>query len=76
MKKCKVFLNTSLLNTRLKISQLDKSHFIKLNELKLTQIELFQFFHFMRVAANPAESFCIAYLAIIKRFLYHSNLSF
>ena len=51
-------------------------HFIKVNKLKLTQIELFQFFHFIRVAANASELFCMADLGNNERFLYHSNLSF
>ena len=61
---------------RLKITQLEKVHFIKENELKLTQVELFSFFHFKCVDANASELFCIAHLAYIERFLYHSNLSF
>ena len=51
-------------------------HFIEVNELKLTQVDLFQFFHFMRGAANASELFCIAQSANNERFLYHSNLSF
>ena len=50
--------------------------FMKVNELKLTQVELFSFFHFMCVAANASELFCMAHLANYERFLYHSNLSF
>ena len=61
---------------RLKITELEKVRFIKVNELKLTQVELFQFFRFMSVAANASELLCMAYLANIERFLYHSNLSF
>ena len=38
-------------------------HFIKVNDLKLNQVELLQFFHFMRVAANASEMFCMAHLA-------------
>ena len=49
--------------------------FIKVNELKLTQVELFSFFYYMCVAATASELFCMVYLANIKRFLYHSNLS-
>ena len=51
-------------------------HFIEVNELNLTQVELFYFFHFMCVAPNASELFCMAYLANIERFLYHYNLSF
>ena len=58
------------------MTQLEKVRFIKVNELKLTQAELFSFFHFMRVAANASELFCMAYSANIKRVLYHSNLLF
>ena len=50
--------------------------FIKVNELKLSQIEIFLFFHFMCVAANASELFCMAHLANIERFLLHSNFSF
>ena len=49
---------------------------IKVNQLKLTQIEIDYFFHFMYVAANASELFCMAYLANSERFLYHSNLLF
>ena len=63
-----------LKNQRLKISELEKVHFIKVNELKLTEVEIFYFFHFMRVAANASALFCMAYLANIERFLYHSNI--
>ena len=56
--------------------QLEKMHLIKMNELKLTQVELFYFFHFRCVVDNASELFCMAYLADIERFLYHSNLSF
>ena len=45
-------------------------------DLKLTQFELFSDFHFMCVAANEFEFFCMAYLANIESFLYHPNLSF
>ena len=45
-------------------------------EMKVTQDELLSFFHYMRVAANASESFCMAYLANNERFLYHSSLSF
>ena len=47
-----------------------------MNDLKLTEVDLFLLFHFMCVAANPSEMFCLSYLANIERFLYHSNLSF
>ena len=50
--------------------------FIKVNELKLTQVQLFKFIYFMYVAANASELFCMAHLANIERFLYHSKLSF
>ena len=66
----------TLKNQRLKITQLEKARFIKMNELKSFEVELFYFFHFMCVAANASEFFCMAYLANIERFLYHSNLSF
>ena len=49
---------------------------MKANQLKLIQVELLQFFPFMCVAGNISDLFCMAYLAIIERFLYHSNLSF
>ena len=49
--------------TRLIIIQLEKMHFIKVNELKLSQVELFSIFHFMCVAANASELFCMAHLA-------------
>ena len=49
---------------------------MKVNELKLTEVELFEFFHFMCVAANASELFCMAHLADIERFLCHSNLPF
>ena len=32
------------------------------------------FFHFMWVAANALELFCMAHLANSEHFLYHSNL--
>ena len=47
-----------------------------MNELRLIQVELFSFFHFMYVAAIPSELFCIAHLANIEDYLYHSKLSF
>ena len=48
-----------------------------MNELKLSQVELFSFFfHFMCVADNASELFCMARLENIERFLYYSNLSF
>ena len=55
--------------TRLKISQLERMRFIIVNELKLTQVGLFLFFHFMCVATNASEEFCMAHLANIERFL-------
>ena len=61
---------------RLKVTQLEKVRFIKVNELKLTQVELFLFFHFICVAANASELFCMAHSANIELFLYHSNFSF
>ena len=62
--------------TKLKITQLEKVHFVKVNELKLIEVELFQFFHFMCVAADASELFCVTHLASNEHFLYHSNLSF
>ena len=50
--------------------------FIKVNELQLIQVDLLYFFHFTYVAANASELFCMAQLAIFKRVLHHSNLSF
>ena len=50
------------------MTQLEKLYFIKVDELKLTQVELFKFFHFMCVAANESELFCVAHLANIERF--------
>ena len=50
--------------------------FIKVNELKLTEVELFSIFHFMCMAANASELFCMAHLSDTERFLYHSNLPF
>ena len=47
----------------MKVTQLKKKRFIKENELKLTQAELFSFFHFMCVATNASELFCMAHLA-------------
>ena len=56
------FPKYTLKNKRLKITQLEKAHFIKVNELKLTEVELFRFFfHFMCVAVNASELFCMAY---------------
>ena len=55
---------------------LEKVRFIKVHALKLTQVQLFSFFHFMFVAANASELFCMAHLANIQRFLNHSDLSF
>ena len=46
------------------------------NDLKLTQVELFSFFHFMYVAANASELFCLDFLANIECFSCNSNLSF
>ena len=40
-----------------------------MNELKLIQVGLFSFFHFMRVAANASELFCMTPLANIESFL-------
>ena len=67
------------LYTRLKkieITQLEKVRFIKVSELKLTQVELLSFFHFMSVAANASQLFCMTHLSNIERFSYHSKLSF
>ena len=58
------------------MTQFEKAGVIKVNELKLSQIKLFYFLHFMCVAANASELFCIAHLADIERFLCHSNLPF
>ena len=58
------------------MTQLEKMRFIKLNELELTQVELFQFCPFKCVAATASELFCLAHLANIQSFLYHSNISF
>ena len=57
----------------MEITQLEKMRYIKENEL--TQVELIYFFHFMCVAPNASELFCMAYLANIERFLYPSNHS-
>ena len=66
-----------LTQPRVKVTQLIKVRFMKVNELKFAQVELlYFFFHFMCVAANGSELFCMAHLAKIERFLYHSNLSF
>ena len=64
------------LKTRLKITQLEKASFIKVKELKLIEVELFQFVHFMCVAANASELFCMAHLANIEWLLYSSNFHF
>ena len=47
-----------------------------MNELKLTQVELFQNFHFMCVAANASELFCMAHLTNIECFLYFLTFDF
>ena len=60
----------------MKIAQFEKVRSIKVSELKSTQVELFSFFHFKCVADNVSEWFCMAHLANIESFLYHSNLSF
>ena len=44
--------------------------------VKIKSIELFSFFHFMCVAANWPELFCVSHLADIECFLSHSKLSF
>ena len=44
---------------------INRKRFINVNDLKLTQVQLFSFFHFMCVAANASEMFCMAYLANI-----------
>ena len=44
--------------------------------VKINSIWVILIFHFMCVAANASELFCMAYLANIERFLYHSSLSF
>ena len=49
------------LKNKMKIIQLEKVRFVKLNE---------------SVAANASKLFCMAHLANIESFLYHSNLSF
>ena len=59
-----------------KLNQLEKIHFIKVNELKLYEVKFFFRFHFMCVASNSSESFCMPRKANIKRFLYHYNLLF
>ena len=66
----------TLKKTRFKITQLEKVSFIKVDDLKLTQVEFLSFSHFMCGAANASEIFCMAHLANIEHFLYHSNLSF
>ena len=43
--------------------------------VKINSSWVISFFHFMFVAANTSELFCMAYLADIECFLYHSNLS-
>ena len=62
----------TLKKSRLKISQLEKVHFIKVNELKLTGVILV--FHFMCVAVDASEMFCMAHLMNIELFLCNSNL--
>ena len=47
--------------------------FIKVNELKLTQVELFLFIHFLCVAADISQLFCVAHLANNERFLYQTK---
>ena len=42
----------------------------------IAQDEILKFFHFMYIVANASELFCMAHLANIERFLYHSKLSF
>ena len=64
-----LMLFKTLKKQRLKITQVKKVHFIKVNELKLTQVELFSFFHFMCVAANESELFCMAHSANIEQFI-------
>ena len=47
--------------------------FIKVNEIKSSKVELFKFFfHFMCVATHASELLCVAHLANIEYFLYHS----
>ena len=60
----------TLKNQRLKLTQLEKARFIKMIELKLTEVELFYFFHFMCVATNASELFCMAHLAKIELVFY------
>ena len=57
-----------MLKKILKITQNEKVRFIYMNELKLIQVELFTFFHFMCVAANASELFCVAHLANVELF--------
>ena len=70
------FTERTRLKVRLKITHLEELRFIKVNELQLTQVEFFSFIQLKCVAANASELFCMAYLANIESFLYHSNLSF
>ena len=48
--------------------------FIKVNELTLTRVILI--FSLMRVVASAVELFCMAHLANIECFLYHSTFHF
>ena len=66
-----ILTNLTRLKNKIENNTLEKVRFNKLNKLKLTQVGLFSFFHFMCVAANASELFCMTCLANIERFLKH-----
>ena len=80
IKKHMCLFSINLLVTRLKY-KIEKNTtwegaFYQSEWVKIKSSWVILFFHFMRVAANASELFCMAHLANIERFLCHSNLSF
>ena len=47
------------LKNKIEINSTREGEFFKVIELKITQVELFSLFHFMNVAANVSELFCV-----------------
>ena len=64
-------ISYTLKNQRLKIAQLEKARWTKI----ISNWVILVFSLYACCCYNASELFCMAYLASIERFLYHSNLS-
>ena len=67
------FLVTSLKN-KIENNSTWEGAFYQIEWVKFTEVELLSFFHFLCVAANASELFCMVHLVNIN-ILHHSNIS-